>query len=121
MHLTTVCCVFHTLSILSLQIPDEDLIRCRELASHYLSLDIHGYLRRGLDNLITKPTKPTKRKVEEAEDEDDVYEGIKRLYNEDLSESANAVTSVSMTSCGEQARQDDSQSVTALPTQAAAV
>lgn len=58
----------------------QELISCREEASRFLAADRCPSLA-----YIGTPTKATKRKMDEMEEEDDtdMYEGIKRLYNED--------------------------------------
>lgn len=113
------------------QVPDENLIRCREMANHYLNQSLgniySGDGGGGGGGLYTVgapaapgATRAGKRKVPDAEDDDDIYEGIKRLYSDDpveVSASASAVPSVTVTmttSCGGEARQDDSTALTAL-------
>jgi len=58
----------------------QDLIACREDISSFLSADRCPSL-----TYLGTPTKATKRKMDDMEEEDDtdMYEGIKRLYNED--------------------------------------
>lgn len=60
------------------------LIRCREqtgrfLTENYMLQTGYSFLRHG-----SSCSKAVKRKAEEVEDDDDIYEGIKRLYNEDF-------------------------------------
>lgn len=97
------------------QVDSQCLIQCRELMSRYLisqrqTSSAHMYLANV--NPITT-NKPTKRKVEQIE-EDDIYDGIKRLYNDYEENDHGAVT---VASCGLEACQDTS---TALPLQAVA-
>lgn len=95
-----------------------NLIRCRELVSCKLyrpstggsgktnqpaSLECGKAQNVALSN-NSSCAKPAKRKVIE-EEEDDIYEGIKRLYNEDPAE--NLGPSVpGVVSCSREARQD---------------
>lgn len=65
------------------EIEVESLIQCRELASQILKekkMLPSGYL---VKPRTATPTKSVKRKAEQIELEDDFYDGIKRLYNDD--------------------------------------
>lgn len=66
---------------------------------------------------------PIKRKVhefleddQEKDEEDDIYEGIKRLYNEDPADGVSHVSISASTTCGREARLDS-----AMPTALQAV
>lgn len=63
----------------------QDLIACREEISGFLAADRCPSL-----TYLGTPTKATKRKMEDMEEEDDtdMYEGIKRLYNDDAENSS---------------------------------
>lgn len=76
------------------------IANCREVIDSALG----KILQDGRKNYQLKafsPSKGAKRKVRQLE-EDNMYEGIKRLYNEDPAET----TPVTMRSCGSEARQD---------------
>ena len=65
------------------QIEIDSLIQCREIASQILKdkkMLPSGYL---IKSQTATPTKSVKRKAEQIELEDDFYDGIKRLYNDD--------------------------------------
>ena len=59
---------------------------------------------------VTTVSKSVKRKVDDADD--DIYDGIKRLYNEDAVDQV--VTAVALTKCGSQIRQDADATATSL-------
>ncbi|CAH1776889.1 unnamed protein product [Owenia fusiformis] len=73
----------------TIQVNNHDLIHCREIMTHHLSL----YPRLHVAYIHNKTSK---RKVEEIEvdDDEDIYDSIKRLYNED-DNSSSVITVVS--------------------------
>lgn len=85
------------------EVDSDSLIHCREQMSRYLvSLNMGNTIYLYMPTVpVPSSTKPTKRKVEQLED-DNIYEGIKRLYNEDDQGLA--------TSCGFEACQDNKAS-----------
>lgn len=72
----------------------DSLIHCREIAGHILrtkNMLPTGYQFKSRVHTNRNPivrTKSIKRKAEQVELEDDVYDGIKRLYNEDTQDIA---------------------------------
>lgn len=69
-----------------LQIDMESLIRCRETMSRVLADKQQSKILGVYTSSATMSSnKPTKRKMEDIEEEDDIYDGIKRLYNEEES------------------------------------
>jgi hypothetical protein len=90
------------------QIDNANLIQCRELAGRYL-----GGKQQLPTGYVFKPSlapRSMKRKAEQVDDyamEDDIYDGIKRLYNEDvLVLDKMSYAAVVRASCASELRQD---------------
>jgi len=88
-----------------IQLENLELIRCREVVSRILSRNASFNVRRMQG--WKGESKPCKRKVEQTEVDDDVFEGIKRLYGDDggvhdsvLSCGSQAAAALSATSIG---------------------
>ena len=79
----------------------DSFIRCRELAGQFLTKQ--RLLPTGYKFRTVKRSKSVKRKAIDSDDEsDDIYDGIKRLYSEDVA----METSVAMRlSCGKEVGQ----------------
>ena len=74
--------------IICLQVEVSEVICCRELLTSVLlsgqlpsTMHLYAPSKTAVINTIGKTG--AKRKVEQMEEEDDIYDGIKRLYNED--------------------------------------
>lgn len=99
----------------TVQIDNAELIRCREMIGHYFAHNGRGCAGRYVyqSKSPSPPSSATtvkRRRVQESpapvntddEEDDNIYEGIKRLYEEDMVGSA---------SCGVEARQDQTNSI----------
>lgn len=81
-------CLLETLSrntLLCFQINNQTFIQSREMIG--LHLTKHGFLPSGYQFRVVKRSKSIKRKAVDDEEED-LYDGIKRLYSEDSMETS---------------------------------
>lgn len=91
------------------QVENAELIQCREMMSRYIKPSqpniyvVRHPTKRQLET--RKGGKPIKRKNLETSDDDDIYDGIKRLYNEENTDPV-APTTKAVTSCGSEMMKD---------------
>ena len=88
------------------QVDNAELIRCREMMSCFIrpaQNNLYVTKQPIKRQLETKGNKPIKRKNIEACEDDDIYDGIKRLYNE---ENIDPVAPKPISSCGSEMIKD---------------